>query len=135
MRVLLDPNVLISAALSGAGPPALIVKAWLDGRIDLVVSPRLLGEVENVLVRPRIIRLVGDQQRMTLLADLRSRATLVEDPDPTRAWTRDPKDDYLVELGIVAHAVIVTGDDDLHAATIPVPVITPRGFLERLDRV
>jgi len=45
---------------------------------------------------------------------------------------RDPNDDYLVALAETADAVIVTGDDDLLAAGIQPPAITPAQLLARL---
>lgn len=53
--------------------------------------------------------------------------------DPPAA-TRDPEDDYLVALALGAGAeAIVSGDDDLHAATdLRVAVLTPRELLTRV---
>ena len=56
MRVVLDTNVLVSAVLSRGSPPDSILRAWRRGSFELVISTRLLGELENVLARPRIRR-------------------------------------------------------------------------------
>jgi putative PIN family toxin of toxin-antitoxin system len=56
VRVVLDANVLVSAAISAAGPPRRIVAAWIDGRFELVASPLLLEELRDVLDRPRLRR-------------------------------------------------------------------------------
>jgi predicted nucleic acid-binding protein len=55
MRVVLDANVLVSAAIS-KGPSHRIVQAWLRDRpFELVISDRLLGEVRSVLTeQPRL---------------------------------------------------------------------------------
>ena len=46
MRVVLDANVLISAAIS-RGPSHRIVQAWLQyQRFELVIGDRLLGEAD-----------------------------------------------------------------------------------------
>ncbi|MGH2892355.1 MAG: PIN domain-containing protein, partial [Solirubrobacteraceae bacterium] len=47
MRTVVDPNVLVSAAISPAGPPRQIVAAWIDGRFELVISPALLDELRK----------------------------------------------------------------------------------------
>jgi predicted nucleic acid-binding protein len=54
IRVVADANVLVSAALAGDAdsPPAVILDAALDGRIELVTSPALLVEIGVVLARP-----------------------------------------------------------------------------------
>jgi len=56
VRAVLDPNVLVSALISPAGPPREIVGAWMQGRFDLVASPALLGELRDVLERPKFRR-------------------------------------------------------------------------------
>ncbi|MDQ3629985.1 MAG: putative toxin-antitoxin system toxin component, PIN family [Actinomycetota bacterium] len=59
MRVVLDPNVLVSALISPSGPPREIVDAWIAERFDLVVSPALLAELDGVLARPKFRRWVS----------------------------------------------------------------------------
>ena len=76
MRVVLDANVLISAAISH-GPSHRIVHAWLtDEPFELVICYRLIEEVRSVLTeRPRLrkwIRLEAERhcQVRHLLDDL-----------------------------------------------------------------
>jgi len=54
LRVVGDANVLISSVLarSSNAPSVLILDAALDGRLELVTSPQLLGEMASVLRRP-----------------------------------------------------------------------------------
>jgi predicted nucleic acid-binding protein len=47
VRAVLDPNVLISAPITPAGPPAALVAGWLSGRFELVVSEAVLGELPD----------------------------------------------------------------------------------------
>jgi hypothetical protein len=54
MKAVIDTNVIVSAALSEKSSPAKIIKAWLEGRYDMVVSPDILDEVRRVLFKPRI---------------------------------------------------------------------------------
>lgn len=54
MRAVLDPNVLVSAVLSPRGAPADVLRAWHDGRFELVVSPHLLDGLERVLAYPKL---------------------------------------------------------------------------------
>jgi predicted nucleic acid-binding protein len=58
IRVILDANVLVSAALARdpAAPSVRALDALLDGRIETVGCPALLGEVAAVLVRERLRR-------------------------------------------------------------------------------
>lgn len=133
MRAVLDPNVLVSAVLSRAGTPAALVRAWLDGAYELVVSPALLDELERVLAYPKIAKRVSPDQARELLALLASQGDMTDDPDVAPlAHSPDPDDDYLISLAQSARAVLVSGDSDLHGLTDQLPVHTPAGFLARL---
>ena len=133
MRVVLDPNVIVSAALKADGVPARIVGHWLAGRFEVVISPMLLEEVERVMARPRIAGRVPAPLRAEMSRTLEALTVLVDDPDPAGAWSRDPKDDYLIGLALAATAILVSGDEDVHSAACPVPVLRPRELLDRLD--
>ena len=47
MKVVLDTNVLMSAIFFG-GAPGQIIKAWRDGKIQLVVSPAIIDEYPHM---------------------------------------------------------------------------------------
>lgn len=137
IRVVADANVLISAALgrSAAAPSALVLEATLDQRLELVSSPRLLQEIASVLGRPRLRRYLSLEESERFVADLASQTTLVADAaEPFEQLCRDPADDYLIALAVVAEVeAIVTGDLDLlELASPPVAVITPRELATRV---
>jgi putative PIN family toxin of toxin-antitoxin system len=134
LRVVADPGVLVSAVLSATGPPALIVDRWRAGDLDLVVSPKLLLELEEVLLRPRFRAQVGEDDARAYVDALAAEALVVADPEDVERVTRDPDDDYLVAPAIAARAdVIVSGDADLtQLVEPPVPVLTPRELLDQL---
>lgn len=62
-RVVLDPNVLVSAYISPTGAPAQLLEQALSGRLQLVASPRLLAELEGVLRYARTLQRCRDQAR------------------------------------------------------------------------
>ena len=64
MRVVADANVLVSAALgrSPEAPSVMALDAALDGRLELVTSPKLLAEVADVLGRPRLRRYLSTDE-------------------------------------------------------------------------
>lgn len=134
LRVVLDPGVLVSAVISPTGPPAEALDAWRDGEFDLIVSPELLDELEDVLLRTKFRGYVSPEQVSAYVEALAAEAVAFEDPsDPPRV-TADPGDDYLVALARAAGAdLLVSGDKHLLAlADSPVSVVTPREMLERL---
>ena len=139
LRVVADANVLISAALARSpnAPSVVILEAALDGRLDLVTSPQLLGEIANVLKRPRLRRYLSTDEALRFVADLAAQTILLTDPpEPPAAVCRDPNDDYLVALATARHAdAIVTGDPDLHAIDteqLDIEILTPRQLVDRL---
>ena len=135
MRALLDVNVLIAGLLSRAGSPARLLGKWLEGEFELVISERLLDELEKTLARPKLRRLLNDDEISALLELLRGGlAEWVEDPETSPSvQSRDPKDDYLIAAAGSVRATLVTGDADLLELAGSIPVMSPRAFLESLE--
>ena len=135
MRALLDVNVLIAGLLSPTGSPTALLGKWLEGEFELVISDLLLDELENTLARPKLRRLLNDDEISALLELLRSGlADRIEDPeDPPSIQSRDPKDNYLIAAARSAQATLVTGDADLLELSGAIPVTSPRAFLESLE--
>lgn len=58
IRVVIDPGVYVSAFISPRrAAPGILVEALLDGRLDALVSPLLIGELARVLSRSSTERL------------------------------------------------------------------------------
>jgi putative PIN family toxin of toxin-antitoxin system len=128
-RLVVDPGVFISALIGRPGsPPDQIVQAWIDDRIELIVSPALLEELRLVLMRPKFRRWFDETTARQLAERIERHATALPDTDPPAAVTRDRADDYLVALARSAGAAaIVSGDRDLlEAGLADPPVWTPR---------
>lgn len=135
MRAVLDPNVLVSAAISPAGPPRQIITAWTDERFELIMSPSVLDELADVLARPKFRRFISTAIAVAFIDGLATGAIIVADPPEPPSVSRDPDDDYLIALARSTGAdYIVSGDRDLLGLTGPdPPVLTPRQFLDLLD--
>jgi putative PIN family toxin of toxin-antitoxin system len=130
VRAILDPNVIISALLSRAGTPAKVLRAWLEGRFELIVSHLLLEELERALAYPKIAERISPGESAALLDWLSREAKLVEDPEePPGSRSEDPGDDYLLALAESEAAALVSGDGHLLALSAELPVLTPREFL------
>jgi putative PIN family toxin of toxin-antitoxin system len=135
VRAVLDPNVLVSAAISPAGPPRQIVTAWIDERFELIASPALLDELADVLARPKFHRFITAALVSEFIDGLATDAVIVADPAELPGVSPDPDDDYLVALARAAAAdCLVSGDRHLLGLTDPCPpVLGPRQFLDLLD--
>lgn len=133
MRAVLDPNVLVSAVLSPRGAPGSILRAWHDGRFDMVVSPALLEELERVLAYPKLRKRVSEAEARRYLDRLaRDGETAMDPPGPPKVRSDDPDDDYLIALAQDARAAIVSGDRHLLDLAGRIPVCSPRAWLDRL---
>lgn len=136
MRVVIDPNVLVSAVITD-GVSARLIDRWLTDRsFELVACHTLFEELRDVLSRPRFRRWVSIEQATLFIDLLEAEAEDWPDPSDPPAVTDDPKDDYLVALlkDSGAH-MIVSGDGDLlnAQAALRITVSTPGDFLTSLE--
>jgi putative PIN family toxin of toxin-antitoxin system len=99
-----------------------------------VVSPALIDELKDVLMRERFRAWVSTEQVDEYLAPVRDRAELVPDPDDVTPVSSDPNDDYLVGLARAARVdALVSGDEDLTSLELgDLDILTPRQVLDRL---
>ena len=131
-RVVIDPNVWISALISPSGAPAQVLRAVLAGEVIAVVSPRLVEELSSVLARPKFRRWVSLPDAEEFAHAVATRAELHADISRPARVTRDPDADYLVALSVSSGARLVTGDADLLDADLDPPALSPRALLDQL---
>lgn len=135
IRVVVDPGVLVSAIITPAGPPAALLHAAREGRLDLIVSPRLLAELAAVLSREKFRTYLTLNEASEYVEGLAVLAETVADVDDPPEVSRDPDDDYLVALARATGATaIVSGDSDLVALqSRGFSVVTAREFMASLE--
>ena len=132
LKVVIDPNVWVSAVINPFGLPAQVVEAVTTGELVAVVSQHLLDELTAVLIRPKFRRWVSVADAVAFVETLGGYADLRPDPGTPAPRVRDPNDDYLVALAEAAAAVIVTGDADLLDADLDIPAVTPHDLMARI---
>jgi len=104
-RVFVDTNVWISAFINPGGPPARVLNTFRNGGFVPVVSQTLLGEIEDVLRRPRIrARLKLSDNDVAEVLDLLKEKGLAVVPTGTLRLCRDPRDDTLLETAVLGRA-------------------------------
>lgn len=134
MRAVLDPNVIISAALAPSGSPGRLFRAWVEGAYELVVSPLLLTELRRALAYPKLKDRISPAEADELLELLSRGAILSEDPQAAPpVSSADPDDDYLIVLASETRSVLVSGDEDLLELSPQIPVYSAGGFLALLE--
>ena len=132
-RLVLDTNVLVSAALrNGSLPHRTLLKARMEAR--LLASDETLAEFREVLLREKFDRGVDRMFREGLVQEYSRLCTLVPIPTPIHAC-RDPRDDKFLEVAVHGRAdAIVTGDADLLALNLfrGIAILTPAAYLDLL---
>jgi putative PIN family toxin of toxin-antitoxin system len=132
VRAVLDPNILIAALLSPSGAPARIIRRWLGGDFELIVSEALLSELERALAYPKLRRRISADDAADFVSLLRLAAILAPTPEAGAHRSADPGDDYLLALAEHERAVLVSGDRHLLELAAELPIQTARTFLDRL---
>jgi putative PIN family toxin of toxin-antitoxin system len=128
MRVVLDTNVLVSAALKPDPTPAAALNRVAESGV-LLKSLATERQLFEVLARPRFALLIGDATEA--LRRLMDAAELVAITERIAAC-RDPTDDRFLELAVCGRADgIVSGDRDLLALDPfrGIPIVTPAAFV------
>jgi len=133
MRVAVDTNVFVSAALKEVSVPRRAVVAVAQYH-ELLKSAATGQELLTTIARPRLSRLIDHRARDWLRDTVAAaeQVTIVE----RVAACRDPKDDKFLELAVNGRAdVIVSGDADLLALNPfrGIPIETPADFLRRVS--
>lgn len=134
--LVVDPNVFISAAITGRGPTVQLVQAATAGTVTFVVSPLLLQELRRTLERPKFRKYLTLEEAAEFVDALELLARVEEDP-PSAGLAqvcRDRRDDYLIYLAEeVRAALLVSGDKDLLELDRPgLDMRTPADTLEAL---
>src|SRR3990172_8772551 len=117
VRVVVDTNLIISAALIPQSPPDRLFKSWLQGSFNLLTSEEQLAEIKDASKKGKLKEYPLFLNRITELAqNLEFAAELVK-PVPEAnlpVHSRDTKDDYILAMSLGGKAdYLVTGDEDL----------------------
>ena len=128
MRLVVDTNVFVSAALKESSWPAHTIR-WLAKFGGLLKSTETEDELFAVLRRPRFAGKIAPVflEEVSRIFAAAERVAIVE----RVALCRDPDDDKFIELAVNGHAdLIVSGDADLLAlGTVrDIPIVTPAAF-------
>jgi putative PIN family toxin of toxin-antitoxin system len=133
VRAVLDPNVVISGAISPSGAPADVLRSLARGEFELIASRGLLDELRRALAYPKLRPHISESDAAELVRWLADSASVVIDPDTDPPLhSRDPDDDYLIALASAHRAALVSGDKDLLALEGEIPVFSPRASLDLL---
>ena len=129
MRVVLDTNILVSAAIKPNGQAGRILAYLRQDAFSLLYSRESLAELVDVLTRPHL----RQKYRLTehclhfFLHLIRLRGEMVT-PDREITICRDPDDDKFLAVAVSGQAdYLVSQDDDLLTLSVfeSIPIIKP----------
>jgi putative PIN family toxin of toxin-antitoxin system len=114
LRAVLDPNVLISALLAPTGVPAALLRRWLDGDFEIIVSEHLLAELRRALTYPKVRAHVSGDEAHAFIELPQGAGMMAHDAASPPRISRDP------------------GDDQDLLEVKDAPVESPRSFMSKL---
>jgi putative PIN family toxin of toxin-antitoxin system len=134
MRVVVDTNVFVSAALKDKSLPAIAVHL-IEQRGTLLKSIATERQLFAVLARPYFASLIAPaaHEWLTKILAAAETVTITE----RVAACRDPTDDKFLELAVNGQAdLIVSGDADLLALNPfrGIPIVPPATFVQGVAR-
>ena len=132
MKAVLDVNLLVSALLSRSSAPAELLGHWLEGALELLVSPLLIDELERALAYPKLRGRIPAALASDFVGWLSRTATVAMDVPHALGPLPDPDDVYLLALARQERAALVSGDKHLLSLRDQAPIFTPRAFVEML---
>ncbi|MBR2230420.1 MAG: putative toxin-antitoxin system toxin component, PIN family [Prevotella sp.] len=111
VRVVIDTNLCISMLIGKR--TELLRQVFASPRYELAISEALIDEILLVAARPKLARYFDAEDVRDFVGFLQENAICFKvDSIPQRC--RDPKDDFLLELAVVADAdILLSGDADL----------------------
>jgi uncharacterized protein len=112
MNVLIDTNVLLSAALRDKVPERVVLHVASHEEFRWLVTPEILTEYTEVLRRPKFGL---DEETLARWTEMLAMRTLnVGSPPQVPDFPRDPKDAPFLAAALAAQAdFLITGDKDL----------------------
>src|SRR5271165_3466470 len=130
-RVVVDTNVLVSAAINEQGSPAAVLSFIESRHLLWCVSAPILAEYREVFARPKFSH-VRPSRIQALLAAIEQAALFV--PTTTRDISADEPDNRFLECAEVAEAdyLITRNTADFPTHWKKAKIVTPRQLLQHL---
>lgn len=129
-RIVIDTNLLISAAIRPTGQPARLLELVAYRAVEMFISEEVLAEYREVFSRPKFSHL--SPQRVALLLTLIAREATVVKPTERLAVSQDEPDNRFYECAAAAQAdYLITGNIRHFKTSLKgTRVVTVRQFLE-----
>lgn len=112
LRIVVDANVLVSLLIGKR--LAVLTTLFHDPRFHVVIDTLLLDELDGVARRPKFEKFFPLEKVDELVYVLEQCAEILPAATVIKPVSRDPADDYLLDLCKRGRAhILITGDEDL----------------------
>jgi putative PIN family toxin of toxin-antitoxin system len=131
MRVVLDTNVFVSAAIQSGASHRIVQHLIRENSDELVICDEILSEIRDVLFsRPRLRKWISLDDAKRYVEMLQLHFNFVPNPVFIIPLSRDSDDDYILALAQRERAnYVISGDKDLLVLRIPeLSIVTPAEF-------
>lgn len=131
MRVVLDTNVFVSAAIQSGASHRIVQHLMRENSDELIICDEILSDIRDVLVtRPRLRKWISLADAKWYVDMLQLHFNFVPDPAVITPLSRDSDDDYILALAQYERAdYVINGDKDLLVLRLPeFSILTPAEF-------
>ena len=142
-RTTFDTNIFVRSLIQKDNLANYLISLWLDGRFILVLSQAIVDEVQDVLLRPALMRELQYTRTAAMrLINLLPQANIVEVPSSVELC-RDPKDDKFIDCAIsgrvqflVSYDKDLVDDAELKRALFEfgIEIVEPPNFLKEIQK-
>ena len=136
-KVVIDSNVWISAIIWG-GHPAKIVKAAENGKLNILLSPEIISELNRILNYERLKTIYekAELSREEIITKIVQTGKIIDKPIKLPVVHEDPTDNKFIECAVTGKAdYIISGDT--HLLRIKqykkIKILPPKDFLKLIE--
>jgi|Deesub1362B_J571_1020462.scaffolds.fasta_scaffold00143_54 hypothetical protein len=141
-KVVIDTNVIISAAINPKGKPGKIIDMIMNGDMTSYTSKEILDELGFKLLSEKVLKYIGDASTalslllsfstVSIIVEPKIRFNLSPDPDDNKFFdvVYEAKADYLISENIRDIVNLRNKNKEFKLGTHSFKVLTPAEFLE-----
>lgn len=112
-KVVLDTNIVISAAISMRGSPAKVFELLLKKKIINYTTREIIDEIEEVIERPLIRKCIDDEYKSFIMDKFQNNSIIIKPAFSETVVKQDSKDDKFINCALSANTNIISGDKHL----------------------
>jgi putative PIN family toxin of toxin-antitoxin system len=130
MKVVIDCNVIVSAALAGGTCREVVAKAIRYH--EIILSDPIVDEYMAISRRPKHAHY---RDHLLNLVNQIHKAAIVVEPENVTFGLRDPDDEVYLATAVTGGAAVITGNtkDFTKPKYGPVDILSPRMFLDQIE--